>query len=133
MTQNQTPAKTILIADDYSDARMLLKKYLSDRGYQVVEASNGVEAVKQASLARPDLIIMDISMPVLNGLDAVREIRRDESLRDTPIIIITAHGAQGIHLYAENADLLNENTEYIPKPIDIELLRATLKRFVPQD
>ncbi|MBC7932767.1 MAG: response regulator [Rubrivivax sp.] len=133
MGQNHTASKTVLIVDDYSDARELLKLFLSADGYNVAEASNGLEGVEAALLVHPDLIIMDISMPVLDGLDALRQIRRDDSLRDTPVLIITAHGKQGIDLYADNAELLNENTEYLPKPIDLGLLKDALNRLVPQD
>lgn len=131
MGQNKSASKTVLIVDDYNDARELLELFLMTSGYNVVEAENGLEGVEKAIHTSPDLIVMDISMPVLDGLNALRQIRQHESLRDTPVVIITAHGRRGIKLYTDNLDLLNERTEYLPKPIDLGLLKDVLNRLAP--
>jgi CheY-like chemotaxis protein len=83
------PSKTILIADDYVLYRKKMALILQDAGFNVIEADNGAMALKQARERRPDLILMDVVMPVMDGLDATQQIRRDAALRQVPIIMLT--------------------------------------------
>ena len=85
-------AATILIADDYEDNRELLRLLLVAAGYQVIEARNGAECLKLASRMRPDLIMVDLSMPVLDGWETFRALRAEELTASILCIAVTAHG-----------------------------------------
>jgi len=86
---HEAPKKQILIADDYVLYRRKVALILKHAGFHVVEADNGMMALKQAKKLHPDLILMDVMMPVMDGLEAIRRIREDESLRHVPIIMLT--------------------------------------------
>jgi two-component system cell cycle response regulator DivK len=83
--------KTILIAEDFADIRDAMKILIEFEGHRVVIARDGREAVEKARLTRPDLILMDIAMPVYDGLEATRQIRSDPELKDTPIVAVTSY------------------------------------------
>src|SRR5688500_20391392 len=82
----------VLVVEDYDDTREFMKFLLQDYGFDVAEASNGYEAVEAVKRQVPDLILMDISMPGMDGLTAARKIREQKGSRKTPIIAITAYG-----------------------------------------
>jgi two-component system cell cycle response regulator DivK len=82
--------RLVLIVDDYADTRMLYVEHLQEAGFRVVEATDGEEAVRMALTLRPEAIIMDLSMPKLDGWDATRRIRADENMKDTYIIALSA-------------------------------------------
>lgn len=103
----------VLIAEDHEDSRDALKTLLDAFGYRVVEAGNGREAVDLALAERPDLILMDMMMPRVDGFQATREIRMVEGLRDVPILALTAmEGARERALQAGCDGL-------VPKPLDV--------------
>lgn len=81
----------VLVVDDLKDGREMCAEYLTFKGYGVAMAADGVEAVEQAVEHVPDVILMDISLPKMDGLEATRRIRADERTRDVPIIALTAH------------------------------------------
>lgn len=111
-------AATILVAEDHLDSRDAMRALLEAFGYRVLVAVNGREAVRIAVEHQPDLILMDIMMPELDGFQATRELRRHEPLEHTPIIAVTAmDGAQQLALQAGAND-------YVRKPIDIRRLIA---------
>jgi CheY-like chemotaxis protein len=87
----KTPS-IILVVDDYSDNRTLLSAWLRAKGYRVVEAADGREGVLQANRANPDLILMDLAMPGLDGVEATRQIRQRHVHARSPIFAITAYG-----------------------------------------
>ncbi|RYG67890.1 response regulator [bacterium] len=89
-TEETNPAR-ILIADDTDDIRAMIGFMLKRKGFAVLEACNGQEAIEVACAETPDLILMDISMPVLNGLDAIRQLKAIDSTREIPIVAISAH------------------------------------------
>ncbi|HEX3280446.1 MAG TPA: response regulator, partial [Pyrinomonadaceae bacterium] len=92
--QNQKGAqRTILIVDDFDDTRLLLRTWLRKKGYRVAEAENGNEAIAKAQELKPDLIIMDVEMPELDGLSATRQIRALKDSAALPIIAVSAYGA----------------------------------------
>jgi CheY-like chemotaxis protein len=108
----------ILIAEDHLDSRDALRALLEAFGYAVLVATNGKEAVETALAEMPDLILMDIMMPVLDGFEATRMLRRHSETRSTPIIAVTAmEGAKELALHAGAND-------YVRKPIDIRSLLA---------
>src|SRR3989440_7692658 len=87
------PKPTILLVEDFDDTRLMMKLWLMRSGYRVVEAETGEEAISLARRELPDLIIMDVMMPGMNGLDATQRIREYQALRRTPIVAVSAYGA----------------------------------------
>lgn len=90
----ELPARTILVVDDFDDTRLMMRLWLEKRGYRVVEAADGVKALEVARRESPDLVIMDIEMPEMDGLTATRRIREEAHLRDVPIVAVSAYGAE---------------------------------------
>src|SRR5258706_8404437 len=109
---------TILVVDDFDDTRLLLRTWLQRKGFRVVEASNGNEAVSEAEGESPDLIIMDIEMPELDGLAATRKIREVSGLAKTPILAVSAYGAEQFRPLALQAGC----DEYVATPFEPEEL-----------
>lgn len=98
----QTRAR-ILVVDDYQDAREMYAEYLEVRGFEVVTASNGQEALAQVQSGAPDLIIMDLSLPVMDGWEATRLIKEDARTRDIPVIALSGHALSGMPETAREA------------------------------
>ena len=84
--------KKVLIVEDYPDIRAMMKFLVKRSGYEVVEAADGYEAVTQARQYHPDLILMDLAMPLLDGITATMIIRNSEDIKNTPIVALTAYG-----------------------------------------
>ena len=120
------PQRTILIVEDFDDTRLLMKIWLMKKGYRVVEAENGEEAVTLAHQQHPDLIIMDMMMPELNGLDATRRIREYQSLQQTPIVAVSAYGADEYRARAIDAGC----DEYVSTPFEPEELGQLIKTLL---
>ncbi|HEX8281819.1 MAG TPA: response regulator [Pyrinomonadaceae bacterium] len=116
--------KTVLVVDDYDDMRDMTKRALEAFGYRVVEAANGAEAVRVAQTESPDLILMDLSMPNMDGFATIHRLRRLVGLRDVPIIALSAHTAREVREDALAAGCC----EFITKPFHLERLRATVER-----
>ncbi|MEP6741302.1 MAG: response regulator [bacterium] len=118
---------TILVVDDFDDTRLLLRTWLRKKGYRVVEAENGNEAIAKAMEIEPDLIIMDVEMPELDGLSATRQIRMLKNSTELPIVAVSAYGAD---LFREQALSAGCN-EYISTPFEPDeldrLIRSLLK------
>jgi CheY-like chemotaxis protein len=127
MAERDAIAKTIMIAEDYDDTRAMLKQYLEGQGYKVIEATNGEEAVELALRLRPDLILMDLHMPKVDGVAALRHIRETQAI---PIITNSGFGARAIDLYNRIDELPGGAIEYLAKPIDLEELQYMLDRFL---
>lgn len=85
----------ILVVDDYQDAREMYAEYLQYSGFRVAEARNGNEAVAQARSLKPDLILMDLSLPGMDGWEATRVLKADEETRHIPIVALTGHALAG--------------------------------------
>ncbi|MCA1635210.1 MAG: response regulator [Acidobacteria bacterium] len=121
--------KTVLVVDDYDGARRITARALEMFGYRAVEAAGGEEAVELARREMPDLILMDLSMPNLDGFAAMYSIRRLIGLRDVPFIIVSAHTSPEIH-----ADALAFGcADFITKPFELEILRAAIVRQLERD
>ncbi len=88
-------APLILVVDDYQDAREMYAEYLQFSGFRVAEAKNGNEAVEQAFALKPDLILMDLSLPGMDGWEATRRLKADDSTRKIPIVALTGHALAG--------------------------------------
>jgi two-component system, cell cycle response regulator DivK len=117
----------ILIAEDSADGREMMTLLLSLKGYDVVAAENGIEAVKVALEKRPDLILMDLELPKLNGIDVARNLRQHNQLKNIPIIIVTGHDPDLHRQHALEAGC----TDYLLKPIDFDRLDTILTTQVP--
>ncbi len=124
---NNSCSKTILVAEDNKDSRAMLRFFLEDLGYKVIEVENGKKAVEAAIDFLPDLILMDLNMPEMNGLAAAAEIRQHAELREIPILANSSNGNNGIELFL-NVDKLGSGlVEYLPKPIELDELSALIK------
>ena len=101
MTDQNAPL--ILVVDDYQDAREMYVEYLQFSGFRVAEARNGNEAVEQAFAIQPDLILMDLSLPGMDGWEATRHLKGDERTRHIPIVALTGHALAGASEGAKRA------------------------------
>jgi CheY-like chemotaxis protein len=117
---------TILIVDDFDDTRLLLRTWLEKKGYLVIEAENGKEAVVAAETKRPDLIIMDVEMPELDGLSATRQIRALDHLKRVPILAVSAYGADQFRADALDAGC----NEYVSTPFEPEELEKLIGSLI---
>ena len=118
--------KTIMVVEDYDDTRLLLKKGLEGLGYSVLEASNGQEAVDIAEREHPDLILMDLDLPILDGIAATQRIRQQTGLESVPIVAVTAYPMSYTHVKA----FAKGCNEYMPKPIDMTELENVVHRYL---
>src|SRR5215207_5170977 len=116
--------KTIMVVDDYAEIREVTCLALKQLGYRVVEAASGEEAVELAQAELPDLIIMYLSMPHLDGFAAIQRIRRLLGLRDVSIIAFSAHTAPEVR----NDALAAGFCDFLPKPASLQLLKAAVER-----
>ena len=119
---------TILIVDDEPPILDLVRFTLEDADVRVVEASDGVEALALARRVRPDLILLDVHMPRLDGLEACRQIRREPDLARTPIIMLTAAGQEADRARGREAGA----DEYLTKPFSPLALLALVEALVPE-
>lgn len=118
--------KKVLVADDRATGRELVRTVLENTGYEVHEAADGAEAIQQARLLHPDLIILDIHMPNVDGFGVIEELRRDHHFANTPIIALTASAMMGDRERAMAAGF----TGYITKPIRLSTLRSEVERLL---
>jgi CheY-like chemotaxis protein len=123
MTGNDE-AVTVLLVEDTEDNRFMMRRLLEMSGYRVVEATNGDEAVKLAETEQPGLILMDLSLPIIDGLAATRLIRKLPQLAKTPIIAVSAHDTSDFLAEALQAGC----NSYITKPIDFNELEQLIVR-----
>lgn len=113
----------ILIAEDHADNREMLTRRLERRGYEVHVAENGQEAVERAQSLTPDLILMDISMPVMSGLEATRALRKLATTREIKIIALTAHAMDTARQECMDAGC----DAFATKPVDFAALLSTIE------
>lgn len=118
--------RTILVVDDFDDTRLLLRTWLEKRGFRVVEADNGLDAIAKAEIDSPDLIIMDVEMPKLDGLSATRRIRKVEALNSVPIVAVSAYGADQFRDQALAAGC----DEYVSTPFEPDALEKIIRSLV---
>src|SRR6266550_861644 len=118
---------TILLVEDYDDTRFVMRLQLEFRGYRVIEAEDGKKAVELALKERPDVILMDLSLPDLDGFEATKQIREDEQMRQVPIIAVTAHQET---IFRQGAKASGFDA-YVTKPIDIDWLSDLISGLSP--
>jgi two-component system, cell cycle response regulator DivK len=115
--------RTILIVEDSDDARYFMRLALEDLGYLIIEAENGEKAVEIAQLERPDIILMDLSLPIMDGIAATEKIRASDGLDGVPVIAVTAHQETDFRAGAKAAGF----DAYVTKPIDVDFLSELIK------
>lgn len=118
--------KKILVVDDNQDSRELVVKVLKNKGYEMVEAADGEEAIEKAIAERPNLILLDISIPKLNGYEVTQKLKSMEEFENIPIVALTAHAMKGDRMKALEAGCEG----YITKPINVRELPAQVKSFI---
>jgi two-component system cell cycle response regulator DivK len=128
MMEKPKTSQTIMVVEDYDDTRVLLRQMLESKGYRVVEAINGQEAVDLTQREHPDLILMDLDLPILDGIAATQHIRRQSEMKQVPIVAITAYPMSYTHVKA----FAKGCNEYLAKPIDFAELEELLNRYVPR-
>jgi two-component system, cell cycle response regulator DivK len=121
-----TQSRTVLLVEDTEDNRFMMRRLLEMTGYRVIEAHNGEEAVQTTERERPDLVLMDLSLPVIDGLEATRIIRGSPRLKRIPIVAVSAH---------EKADFQAEALQagcdaYVTKPIDFNELEVLIAELL---
>jgi CheY-like chemotaxis protein len=126
MDQESARRFLILVVDDSVDNVAMMSLSLQQEGYRVVTATNGEEAIVVAARTKPNLILMDISMPRLDGLGATRRIRENVELRDVPVIAVTAHGTEGFQRAAYDVGV----SGYLTKPIDFPRMHKLVARLL---
>lgn len=126
MTGQNGSGQTILVVEDFEDNRFMMRRLLEMGGYRVIEAVNGQEAVTMAASERPHLILMDLSLPQIDGLSATRQIRQLDGLAAVPIIAISAHDTSDFRSDALNAGC----NEYLTKPVDFDRLESLLTQWL---
>lgn len=122
----EKPTRTIMIVEDYDDTRLLLKQGLEVEGYRVLEASNGQEAVDIADREHPDLILMDLDLPILDGIAATQRIRQQAHMESVPIVAVTAYPLS----YSRVKAFAKGCNEYMAKPIDMSELANLVNRYL---
>ena len=118
--------RTILVAEDYEDVRGMLKILLESEDFHVLEASTGAQALTAVKTGRPDVILMDLALPGIDGFETIRRIRKIEGFQNTPIIVITAYSGQSIYETARRAG----TNYFMAKPIDFDELADLLKQIL---
>jgi two-component system cell cycle response regulator DivK len=128
MSNNTKTTKKVLVVDDNQDNRELVIKVLKSKGYLIMEAADGEIALQKLTKERPDLILMDISLPKIDGYEVTRRLKEQESFKDIPIIALTAHAMKGDREKAIEAGC----DGYIPKPINVRELPDQILAFFIQ-
>ena len=118
--------KRILVVEDQEDNRQILRDLLTKAGFDMIEAENGEDAVALAQASRPDLILMDIQLPILDGYEATRRIKADPDLKSIPIIVVTSYALSGDEDKARRAGC----DDYVAKPFSPRQLLAKIKQYV---
>ena len=103
MSERSATRPRVLLVDDYPDAREMYGEYLKFTGFDVIEASNGVEAVERALDTAPDIILMDLSLPIMDGWEATRRLKADTRTANIPVVALTGHALSGMSEGAERA------------------------------
>jgi two-component system, cell cycle response regulator DivK len=118
--------KRILVVEDQEDNRRIVRDLLASAGYEMIEALDGEAGVRLAETERPDLILMDVQLPLLDGHEATRRIKRNPELRAIPLIVVTSYALSGDDAKAMAAGC----DAYVAKPFSPRQLLATIRKFL---
>ena len=121
--------KRILIIEDQEDNRAIMRDLLTAAGFELIEAANGEEGVKLAQSERPDLILMDIQLPIIDGYEATRQIRAIVDLKSIPIIAVTSYALSGDEAKTREAGC----NGYVAKPFSPRQLLAKVRELLPSE
>ena len=127
MSERRPEDLTILVVEDYEDTSLAMRLALEDRGYRILEASDGAAAVELATRERPDIILMDLSLPVMDGLEATKRIRSNPEMKETVVVAVTAHSDPDHRTRALAAGC----NAFVTKPIDFEWLDDLISNLLP--
>jgi two-component system cell cycle response regulator DivK len=119
--------KTILVIEDQEDNRRIMRDLLASKGYEVIEALTGIDGVTAAETHRPDLILMDIQLPGIDGYEATRRIKANPDLHKIPIIVVTSYALSGDDVKAYEAGC----NAYVAKPFSPRELLAKVREYLP--
>ena len=123
-----TKGQKVLLVDDYSDAREMYTEYLEFMGYEVLQAQNGVEALERALDSCPDIILMDLSLPIMDGWEATRRLKADKRTQSIPVVALTGHALAGISEGAKEAGC----DSFVTKPCLPEDLVKEIRRILDE-
>jgi two-component system cell cycle response regulator DivK len=120
-------SRRILVVDDHADNRRILRDLLGSVGFEILEATTGEEAVARAEATVPDLILMDIQLPGIDGYEATRRIKTNEALRRIPLIVVTSYALSG-----DDAKALAAGADaYVAKPFSPRVMLAKVREYLP--
>jgi two-component system cell cycle response regulator DivK len=120
-------SKRILVVEDQEDNRQIIRDMLSALDYELAEAENGVEALAAVAKQKPDLILMDIQLPIMDGYEATRRIKADPATKGIPIIAVTSFALSGDEHKAREAGC----DDFVPKPYSPRQLLAKIRHYLP--
>jgi two-component system cell cycle response regulator DivK len=121
-------SKVILVVEDQEDNRQILRDLLTSADYEMTEAENGQEALEAVAKQKPDLILMDIQLPVMDGYEATRRLKGNPAYKDIPIIVVTSYALSGDEGKARDAGC----DAYVTKPYSPRQLLAKIREFLPK-
>ncbi len=119
--------RRVLVVEDNDDWRAIMALFLTRLGYNVVQATNGIEAIEKATSELPDLILMDLKLPKLSGLEATAHIKENPATTDIPVVLCTAFGPEAY----ENNPTINYLAEIVQKPIKLDVFQALVQKHLP--
>ncbi|MBL0715885.1 MAG: response regulator [Desulfosarcina sp.] len=119
--------KSVLVVEDQEDNRRIMRDLLASGGYEVIEAVTGIEGVQAAETHQPDLILMDVQLPGIDGYEATRRIKANPALRQVPIIIVTSYALSGDDIKAYEAGC----DDYVAKPFSPRKLLEKIRGYLP--
>ena len=119
-------SKLILVVEDQPDSRRIIRDMLAPTDYEIIEAEDGEQALAAVAKQRPDLILMDIQLPIMDGYTATRRIKADPKLRSIPIIAVTSYALSGEEKKARDAGC----DDYVPKPFSPRQLRSKIRQYL---
>jgi CheY-like chemotaxis protein len=124
--QRQEARPVVLVVDDHQDTRELIKFVLERQGYRIVEAEDGEVAIERGTSEHPDLVLMDLAIPKLDGLSVMKQLRKRTDMHDIPILFISAHAESAVRdqVLAAGCD------EYLTKPLDLDNLLRVLDQYI---
>jgi CheY-like chemotaxis protein len=128
MNKTKPERPCVLLVDDYPDAREMYSEYLQYSGFDVIEAGNGIEALQQAIEQEPDIILMDLSLPVMDGWEATRRLKADRRTARIPVVALTGHALAGISEGARRAGC----DAFVTKPCLPEDLVKEIRKVLEQ-
>src|SRR6476659_338496 len=128
MNRQEINQSLVLVVEDYEDAREMYSAYLQFSGYRVAEASNGLEAIEKTLELLPDIILMDLALPKMDGWEATRRLKTDERTKHIPIVALTGHALAG---FADGARAAGCDA-FVTKPCLPDALVAEVKRLLDQ-